>query len=131
MLTFLKKAGQIILEAGQIALGFGPVIQTMYPSTQNVVAKATSDLQGLGQVIITVEAIGQALNLSGTQKLSAAAPLIAQAILQTDLMIGHKIQDPATYNKGAQEIAQGLVDIYNSLHPAAAQSTNLVVAPNA
>lgn len=127
MISFLKKAGQILLQAGSIALGIGPILKQYVPNAAGTINTVVNDLQQLGQIIITVEAIGQSLNLTGAQKLDAATPLVAQAILQFDMMAGHKIQDPAKYNQGAREIAQGLVDIYNSLHADAATSVNVTV----
>jgi hypothetical protein len=43
-----------------------------------------------------------------------AAPLIAQAILQSSLMAGHTLADPVLFKQGATKIADGLADVLNA-----------------
>lgn len=126
-MTFLKKIGQILMRAGQIAIGFSPIIQQLYPQSAGVINKISSELELFSQLAVTVEAIGVASQLTGPQKLSALTPLIAQAILQSDMMIKHKINDPALFNKAAQEFAQATVDLLNSLHENAAGTESKTV----
>lgn len=114
-MSFLKKIGSILGKATQIALGFGPVIQQFAPQTSPVVREVTSDLQQLAQIIVNVEAIGQALEIAGPDKARAAAPLIAQVILQSSVMAHRKIHDPALFQKGCAELGGAVADILNAL----------------
>ena len=111
-MTFLKKIGGILLKVGQIATGLGPLIPGQY---QQVSGKVIDYLEQVANIVITVEGVGQALQLPGADKLKAAAPLVAQVIQQSDFMVGKKINDPILFAKGAQKIADGMVDILNSL----------------
>lgn len=118
---WLKKVGSIIGKAGLIAgqvAGVIPQIQRVYQlpaQTGSVVNTVQNDLEQIGAIIVTIEAVGQALNLAGPDKLKAAAPLVAQAILQSSLLVGHKIQDEAKFQQGCAKLADGMVDILNSL----------------
>ncbi len=116
-MTFLKKLGSVLLKIGEIVTGFGPVLSGFVPSAAGPVAVVTSDLKNLGDIIATVEAVGQSLSLPGTQKLIAATPLIAQAILQSELLVGRTIADPAGFQTAASKVADGIVGILNALKP--------------
>ena len=73
--------------------------------------------------MIAIEAAGQVISASGPDKLKMATPLIAQALLQSDIFVDNvngverrrKIQDPALFTQGASAIASGLADVLNSI----------------
>lgn len=115
-MSFLSKFGSVLVKGIQIALGIFPVVETAIPGTNQTAAVIQSDLTQLMQIITTVESVGQSLSLPGPSKLTAAAPLVAQAILQSSMMVGKTVNDQAMFTKGATEVAQGVVDILNSLH---------------
>jgi len=114
MTTFLKKLGQILLKGTQIAVGIMPVVQQSFPTSQPV-QQVTDTLTAVAGVIAQVEVIGQALGQPGSQKLIAAAPLVAQVVLQSAFMAKHEIADPAKFNAACTTIAGGVADLMNSL----------------
>jgi hypothetical protein len=115
-MNFLEKIGSVLLKFTQIIVGIGPVITSSEPSAAGAVNAIVSETEQLGSVITTVEAVGQALKLPGAQKLLAAAPLIAQVILKSGLMIGKTIADPVLFQQACTKIADGFADLLNSLH---------------
>jgi hypothetical protein len=122
-MTFLSKLGSILLKVGMIAAGLPINLGGSSGVTTQVII---NDLQKLFHLIVLVEAVGQQLSIKGPDKLRAAAPLIAQAILESDFFTGKKIQNQALFTQGTTKVADGLADILNSIHPDAADSTNMV-----
>jgi hypothetical protein len=130
-MTFLKKLGSIILQVGKIAVGYGPVISSLLPKYAGEVQVAEDKLSELGAAVVTVEAVGQALGLSGPDKLKAAIPLVGQAISQSALVAGKKIANQTLYDQAMQGFAQATVDLLNSLHEDAAKVAETHDAPAA
>ena len=124
-MSFLKKLGSAILGGISIVTGFQPVVQSINPRVGSLTTTVTSDLALVAAVIGQVEAMGQALALPGAQKLTAAAPLVAQVIMQSSLMTGKKINDEVLFQKACSEIAGGMADLLNSLHEQAVQVDKL------
>lgn len=114
-MTFLKKLGAMILKGTAIVAGIAPLISTSDKSAA-IATTISEDLSQIGGVIASVEAVGQALSLKGADKLTAAVPQVAQVILQSTLLAGHKIADEALFSSGSKKIADGMADILNSLH---------------
>ena len=114
-MTFLKKLGSMILQGLQIVARFeGPVTSTV-PGAANVIQIVSKDLTQIAQIIADVEVAGQVLGLPGTQKLTAAAPLVAQVVLDSTVLAGKHVANEALFRTGAQKIADGMADIENSL----------------
>jgi hypothetical protein len=116
-MTFLKKLGSILLKATEIVTGVGPLIGQIYPQAAGLEQRVENDLVQIGQIIVTVETLGQALNTPGADKLKAAAPLVAQIILKSAIVGAHEIDNPMLFQQGAQKIADGMADVLNSLKP--------------
>ena len=114
-MTFLKKLGQIMLEATQIFMGIAPIVQASQPGSAGTIQVISQDLAAIGNVIIQAEAMGQALQLPGAQKLQAAVGPVSQIILQSSIMAGHQIDNTDLFKTGAQKIADGMADVLNSL----------------
>lgn len=114
-MSFLKKFGAIALKVTQVAIGVAPVVSQIAPSTAPAVSTATDGLSLIAQIIMQVEVAGQALALPGTDKLKAAGPLVAQAVLASSLMAGKKIADPELFRKATEGIASSVADLLNSL----------------
>lgn len=118
-MNFLKKLGTIVATIGAEAIGIGPLILPLFG---NKTAKATeiyntvtNDLTSIGTMVVQTEI---ALNgKTGADKFSAALNLIAPYLRTSQMISGKKIADEAMFQKGAQEITQGVVDLLNSLHP--------------
>lgn len=114
MMSWLKKAGSILLKATEVLTGIGPLLPPQYQHAQQVIV---SDLKSIETIIVQVEAFGQVLGIAGPDKLKAAAPLVAQMILQSSIVAGRKIDNPALFQQGASKIADGMADVLNSLKP--------------
>ncbi len=112
---FLKAFGTAVLKITQIVTGIGPIYAGAVPQIANVVQTVVSDLTALAGIIQQVEVMGQALALSGPQKLTAAAPAIAQIVLRSDLMIHHNIKDQAKFASAISGLASNVADLLNSL----------------
>jgi hypothetical protein len=116
-ISFLTKLGQVALKGVQVAIGLAPMVSPFLPpSAQPIAQTVTNDLTTIGGIIGSVEAAGQALALPGVDKLKAATPLVAQAVISSSLMVGKKIADPELFNRGAKKMADGMADILNSIH---------------
>lgn len=108
-----------------IVTGVGPIFAASIPKAAGTITIVTSDLQQIAGVIQTIEAAAAAATapIPGAEKLQMATPLVAQAILQSSLLAGHKIANPTLYNQGAEKIASGMADVLNSLHEDAVKVT--------
>jgi hypothetical protein len=114
-MSFLKKIGSIILKASQIVGGYGPLVSATVPGSGKVIETLSADLAQIQNIIISMEAAGQALGIAGADKLKAASPLVAQVILQSALLANREIADQALFMKGVTEVGGGVADILNSL----------------
>ena len=114
-MSFLKKLGQIAVGIGRVTPIAGPILAAIIPGTQDdrVIARATGVVDPIVKAILDVEAMGVALQLPGPQKLTAATTLVGQAFAPYVQQFG--VQDPALFQQGMTEIAQGYVDFLNSL----------------
>lgn len=119
---WLKAVGKGIAKGIQIAgqvSGILPQLQQIIPAippqTGVVVQQIQGSLEQVAGIIVTVEAIGESAGLKGPDKLKAAAPLVAQAIQQSSLLAGKTIADPVLFAQGCSKIADGMVDVLNSL----------------
>lgn len=111
MLTFLKQLGVILAKGTAIVTGLAP----FFPNQSSKVQRIKDTLEDIVNIIVNVETFGAVLGTPGPDKLKAAAPLVAQVILQTDLMAGKKVNDPVKFALGVSKITEGMVDILNSL----------------
>jgi len=117
-MNWLKKIAAVILKGVGIATGFLPLLQGVIPQRgADVVRDVADDLTKVAGIIVTVEAAAAALKspLPGSEKLVMATPLVAQVILQSDLLVNNKIKDDALFQKGCASIASGMADVLNSL----------------
>jgi hypothetical protein len=115
--TFLKKLGTILVKAAAIVTGFGPTLAAVIPGDKDdrIIRIVSRDLGQIADIVVQAEAMGQALGQPGAQKLIAATPMVAQIILQSSLLVGHKIAQPDLFKKGCASIASGTADVLNSL----------------
>lgn len=116
-MKFLSKLGAAALKFTQIAVGVAPVVSQAVPQSAGVVGAAVSEIGQLADIIQLVEVAGQAAGQKGPQKLTMAAPLVAQAVLRSSALAGKKIADDALFQKACAGIAGGFADLLNSLHP--------------
>lgn len=114
-MTLLKKIGQLILEGAKIVGGFAPMIEAVLPGQAATVQVVSADLAQLATIVTQVEAVGQAINQPGTLKLTAAAPLVAQVILSSSVLVGKQIANQALFNQACTEFGGAMADLLNSL----------------
>jgi hypothetical protein len=124
-MKFLSKLAEIFAKGLQVVGVFAPTIEKVLPGPAAAVVQIVSkDLNEMAQVILDAEQVGVALALKGPDKLKAAAPGIADILLQSSLLANHKIANPELFNQGAREIGGGLADVINSLHTDGIEVTN-------
>jgi hypothetical protein len=114
-MKFLTKLGQVLLQATSIVTGFAPLAKIALPGQSDKIDVISQDLAEIAQAVATMEAIGQALNLPGPQKLQGITPLVAQIILRSALVANHKVANATLFQQGATKIGDGMADILNSL----------------
>ena len=124
-MTFLSKFAGILLKGIAIATGLMPLVAQSFPGAGGVVTVVENNLARIVQIVVEIEMIGQLKGLPGAEKAKAAGPLVAQIILQSSLMSGKKIANAELFNQGCVNIAGGMADVLNSLHPDAAQEHKL------
>ena len=121
-MSFLKKLGQIIAKGIAVAVGIGPLVSPFLGSgkASGIEYQVVDDLTSIGQVVIQAEAMIQTPG-AGAMKLAAVAPLVASIVRTSQMVDGKKIQDEALFNRGAAKMADGGVDVLNSLHESEAR----------
>lgn len=128
-MSFLKTLGSYIAKGLQIVLGFAPLIESSFPNQAATIAANVDRLRLIADIIVRTEAVGQALSLTGPQKLIAASPDIEQAILSSSILAGHAIADPVKFKAAVSGIASNMADLLNSLSPDAILTQNKTAAP--
>jgi hypothetical protein len=117
-LSFLAKIGQVLATVGATALGIGPLVAPLFGSRAGAVAQGitvgVNDLTAIGTVIVQIETALQ--GKTGADKFAAAVALVGPIITTSQLVSGKKIADAALFQKGVNEVTQGLVDVLNALH---------------
>lgn len=111
-MSALSKIGSLILKGVSIISGIAPFVN---PKASQAVGVVSRDLEQIAGIIAQVEVVGQALSIKGPEKLKAAGPLVAQVILSSSLLVGHKIGDPSLFAEGSSDIANGIAKVLNSL----------------
>lgn len=124
-LTFLKKLGQILVNVAGISMGIGPIVLPFLGSGKTTAAVTTgvNDLTQISQLVVLIESAFPAAG-TGAQKLQALVPLVANIIKTSEVVSGKQIADETLFTKGATEVAQGVVDVLNSIHPDEAKHTS-------
>lgn len=122
--TFLSKAGQIILQGIQIFMGVAPLITKQYPGATGTVSVVSKDLTEIADAVVQAEAFGQALSLPGAQKLTAAVGPVTQIIMDSSIVAGKKIADPTLFASATKGLASSMADLLNSLHPDSVQAVS-------
>jgi hypothetical protein len=112
-MTLLSKIGSILLKATQIVTGIAPFIPAAQQGVYQVISR---DLEQISNIIIQAELFGQALELKGAAKLTAATPAVAQIILQSSILAHHKISNQELFKQGCTKITDGMADVMNSLN---------------
>jgi len=117
-MTWLKKAGLVLLKVLQYAAGIMPIVATALPSLGAPVKEADT-LTKISGAVVTAEAMIAAISdpgaKTGAQKLKAATPLVAQIIHGSELLAGKKIKNEALFEQACTGITSNVADLLNSL----------------
>lgn len=124
-MTFLKKLGGYIAQGAKIVGLIQPTVATMFPGAADKIDVVSRDLAQIGDIIVTVEAIGQTAGMPGPDKLKAAGPLVAQVILKSAVVGNKKVANSALFQQGAAKVADGMADVLNSLHEDSVPASNI------
>lgn len=112
--SFLKKMGQILATGLEIIAGVSPLIIPLLGSkAASYTTTAVNDLTAIGTTVIQMEAALQ--GKTGTEKLSAAAPLVRQIVQTSELVSGHKVANEPEFVAGCTDLTNAVVRILNSL----------------
>lgn len=116
-MSWLKKIGQALGVITQIVTGFGPLFVKATPSPKDdqALAQIQDWVTHIAALVATAEAMGQAVGLPGPMKAQMLAPLIGQAILQSQFLVGKKIQDEALWKKAMLALGGDFADAFNAL----------------
>lgn len=121
-MNFLKKLGAALANAAAIAAGIGPLIAPFVGAkAAPVLAAGINDLTQISATITSAQALITTPG-SGAQKLAAVTPLVLQILKTSEAFGGMKIADETLAAKGAQEVAQGVVDFMSAIHPDAVKT---------
>ncbi len=114
-MSFLKTLGKIGVGIGKTLPIAGPILAAIIPGEKDdaIITRTVGAIDPIVKIIADVEQMGAALSLDGAQKLTAATALVTVALTPYASKLG--IDDPVLFKKGAEEIAQGVVDVLNSL----------------
>lgn len=130
MISWLKKYGLTILKDIGIVAGFLPAVASAAGESSNpTVTKVSDTLTGVANIIQTIEgafAAAYGAAQTGAAKMSAVLPFVSQLVQQwlADNFPGSaEIGDQTLFQKGVGEIAQGVVDVLNSLKSTPETST--------
>lgn len=115
-IKFLTRLGQIALQLTTGINAFAPFVKAATPdNVDKIVDRVADTATRLSGIVAQAEVMGQALSLSGSDKLKAAVPLAANLFLQSDALVGHKVKDPALFKAGVEKCVSGWADVLNSL----------------
>lgn len=124
--TWLSKLGSILKGVAPLIPVVGGILATVIPGTKDDViihrteaqfSSATDVVADLTTIVSLFEAGGQALNLTGPQKLQMASGPAAKVLLASAIFAGKKISDPELFNQGAAKVAGGLADCWHAVDP--------------
>lgn len=129
--SFLKKAGEVIVDAAGIYAGIGaPFTQLLTGKAQTAATTIGGDLEKVASVIVGVEGTFQAVTSAptGALKLQAAVPQVAGIIMTALGFTKDQVGNVTLWNQGVTEITQGVVDCLNSIKPTAVATSSTSMA---
>jgi len=125
-MSWLKKVGQVLGVITQVLTGIGPFIVSATPTKKDDVALAAVGdwVTHIAALVAIAESMGQSAGLPGPEKAKMLAPLIGQAILQSEFMTGKKIQNVALWNKAMLALGGDFADAFNALDEGSVKAEN-------
>ncbi len=117
-MSFLKKFGKVLVKVIGVVVGVGPIIGAAIPGEKDdrLIGKVKDTLQEVADLVLITEGMFAGVaGVSGIQKLSAAAPFVAQIIQRAEFMSGREIMDEEKFAGAIQTITGGMADLLNSL----------------
>jgi hypothetical protein len=125
--SFLKRLGQILSAGLQVAAeilpGIAPFVNLTLPASVRATATTIestveSEISLMAQSVTAAETMANVIGtpgLTGAQKAAAAGTGILQVLLNSEMMAGKTIHDPAGAQAASATIAGGLADFMNAI----------------
>ena len=117
-MSFLKKIGLGILKWLPALISGVQIVQGAEPSSKPIAQTVDKLDQIANMVMILEQAFASAYDPSvktGQQKLDALKPFVQKILASSELVVGHGIANDALFAQSTTEIAQGVVDMLQSL----------------
>jgi hypothetical protein len=130
-MTFLKKLGSILAQGIAVATGVWPLVSGLFGSNTKAQQTGTTivnDLSSIGAVVVQAEALIQGTG-TGSQKLAAAAPLVANIVKTSELVAGHQIANETLFIQGCTDLTNAVAEILNSLSSNGVQAQGKALPP--
>ncbi len=113
--SFLKAFGLAVVKIVGVVSGIAPLVETAAPLTRPYFDKFSE----IAKAVLNVEAVFAAISdpgvKTGSQKLKAATPLVAQIIQSSELLAGKKIKDEGLFIEACRNITSNMADLLNSI----------------
>jgi hypothetical protein len=118
-MSWLTKIFEAIQKGLQIFEGIQPVVQSVLPSgTSGTLAQVTDDFTRIAQAITNAQAVIAAVSTPGATPASiitAAGPLVANVIAESEVVLQSKVTNEAQYATAINTITQGVVELLGAL----------------
>lgn len=115
-MSFLKKLGLAIVKGVGVVSGLWPYIAPQIPQGSGI--RVFDSILAVGDIVVKTEAIFAAVSSpeakTGAEKLTAATPLVAQVIRQSELIAGKEIVNEDLFLEGCKDITSGVAKALNS-----------------
>ena len=123
--TFLKKLGGMLVRIENVAESLWPFLKGLFGSGKaaSVANTVYNDFEAIANLAVAIEAAYPG-DGTGAQKLQALVPLVANVIKTSNLISGKQVANNDLFIKGCTEVAQGVVDVLNSIHADEAKHAN-------
>lgn len=114
-MSFLSVLGKILSVGEEVAGVFFPVLRPFLGSgkASQVITTGVNDFTQIASVVVGVEAAFQTPG-SGSVKLQAAVPQIANIVKTSEALIGHKVANEPEFVAGCTDLTNAVVRILNS-----------------
>lgn len=113
---WLKRIAQV---ATGLATGvdiFAPMAKAVLPDAGDRIVDRLDDFSTrIATVVVNSEVVGNALALSGEDKLKAAVPAMTNVFLQSQALRGRKVKDEVKFRAAIEKITSGCADLFSSL----------------
>jgi hypothetical protein len=116
-MSWLKAFGKGALTGVKIAGAIAGVIPPTLPQgkPQDTAQHVSDTIGAIASVVMTVEAMGQAFNQPGADKLRVAVPLVEQVVLASPIMQGKSVENQEAFHAACTGLTNDIVALLNSV----------------